>query len=57
MGVFEDGAQSEYHSSSQEEMDEEDEVNDDIDDVGVEANFLMGTKSRFGRSIRYNNIS
>ena len=54
-GVFEDGALSEYDSSSEEEINEEDEVNDDIDDIGVEANFLIGTKSRFGRTIRYNN--
>ena len=54
-GVFEDGAQSEYDSSSGEEMTDEDEINDEIDDVGVEANFLIGIKSRFGRTIRYNN--
>ena len=57
-GVFEDGVQSEYDSSSEEEMDEGDEVTDDVDDidhVGTEAKFLIGTTSRFGWMIRYNN--
>ena len=52
----------EHDSSSSEEDSEEgslpsntDEADDDIGSLDREANFLLGTVSRFGRTIRFNN--
>jgi len=48
----------EYDSSSNDEDLEErdnDEADDDIGSLDCETNFLLGTVSRFGRTIRFNN--
>jgi len=49
------------HDSSRSEEDSEEgslpEADDDIGSLGREANFLLGTVSRFGRTIRFNNTN